>query len=238
MKKIIFSFSIVTLIISLMVLIFQSFDYVFIAYLFASIVFFVHYQFFDKIPKLGHVGLSILYSLPVAMMIFIIVYGNRHTTDFTEDVVFVLGAGLQNNEITATIEARLNQTLQYFERNPEAMFILCGGYGDDQMISEARAMANFLITNGIPAHQIIIEDLSTSTFENFKFGLTILEDYFPDGFSAVIITNNFHIYRAGYLARYLGINPSHFGASTPMRMWHHHFVREWMALFNTWLFQT
>ena len=118
------------------------------------------------------------------------------------------------------------------------MFIVCGGYGKDQTISEARAMEDFLVVAGIPYDQIIMEDLSTSTYENFVFTIDILVNYFPDGFRSVVITNNFHMYRVGCLARHLGLEPARFGASTPFFTWAHNFTREFMAVFNTWLFQT
>ena len=118
------------------------------------------------------------------------------------------------------------------------MFIVCGGYGEGQTTSEAQAMADFLIAGGIPYDQIILEDLSTSTYENFVFAHTLLDKYFPNGFSSVVITNNFHMYRSVYLAHHLGISPSRYAASTPIQTWHRNYLREFMALFNTWLFQT
>ena len=209
-----------------------------VVFLGLAVVVMVYGFLFDRVSKLVHILMGISSAIFLSMTVFLAIYGSVHTVDFTEDVVFVLGAGLVDDEVTPSLEARLNQSLLYFESNPTAMFIVCGGYGEDQTISEARAMADFLVAGGIPFEQVILEDLSTNTYENFAFAIDILDEYFPDGFESVIVTNNFHMYRSGYLARHLGIEPAYFGAPTPFFTWAHNFTREFMAVFNTWLFQT
>ena len=238
MKKIILAIGIILLLLGLDIIIFKELGIVSYAYFIAGSFLIVHSMIFDSVPKLTQIAIGVIYAIPITITAFLAIYGSINTTDFTEDVAFVLGAGLRDDEILPALEARLNQALLYFESNPTAMFIVCGGYGGNQNISEARAMANYLEAGGIPDEQIILEDLSTNTYENFAFALDLLDEYFPDGFSSVVITNNFHMYRAGYLARYLGIRPTRFGARTPFLTWHSNYMREFMAVFNTWIFQT
>ena len=238
MKKIILVVGIILILLGLDIVIFHHAGIVALAYLLAGSLLVAYSRVFDKVTKLVHITISVLYAIPATMIAFLAIYGNIDTTDFSEDVVFVLGAGLYNDEILPTLEARLDQALLYFENNADAVFVVCGGYGEGQTISEARAMADFLIAGGIPYEQIIIEDLSTSTYENFLFALVLLDEKFPDGFSSVVITNHFHMYRSVYLARHLGIRPARFGAPTPIQTWHSNYMREFMAVFNTWLFQT
>ena len=238
MKKIILAIGIILIFFGLDVASFPHFGIVSLVYFLAGMVLIVYSIFFDKVTKIIHLIIGVLYAIPIVMTAFLAIYGSIHTTDFTEDVVFVLGAGLRNNEILPTLEARLDQALIYFDRNPSAVFIVCGGYGENQTISEARAMADFLIAGGIPTEQIILEDLSTNTYENFAFALELLVEYFPDGFSSVVVTNHFHMYRSRYIASYLDLEPARFGARTPILTWHRNYMREFMAVFNTWLFQT
>jgi len=238
MKKVILAIGIVFVLLGIDIVIFQDLGVVPYAYFIAGITLIAYSMVWDSVTKIVHISIAVLYAIPITMIAFLAIYGSTVTTDFTEDVVFVLGAGLNDDEISPTLQARVNQALLYFEHNSTAMFIVCGGYGIDQTISEARAMADYLIANGIPVEQVILEDLSTNTYENFSFALEILEEYFPNGFSSVVITNNFHIYRSGYLARYLGIQPTYFGAPTPFLAWHSTYMREFMAVFNTWIFQT
>jgi len=238
MKKIVLAIGIILILLGLDIAILHRSGVVALVYFLAGILLVVYSRAFDKVTRLVHITVGVLYVAPVMMIAVLVIYGSVPTTDFTEDVVFVLGAGLRNDEILPTLEARLDQALLYFESNPNAMFIVCGGYGEDQTVSEARAMADFLIAGGIPVEQIILEDLSTSTYENFVFALELLDGYFPDGFSSVVVTNSFHMYRSEYLARHLGLEATRFGARTPILTWHNNFMREFMAVFNTWLFQT
>lgn len=238
MKKLILVIAIILILLGLNGLIFHDQGFVAIIYLLAGGVLIIYDIVFDKVRKLVHLAMSILYFIPILMICFLAIYGSNQTADFTEDVVFVLGAGLRDDQILPSLESRLNQALLYYEQNSDAIFIVCGGYGEDQTISEARAMADFLVDGGIPYEQIILEDASTSTYENFDFAISILNDYFPDGFSSVIITNNFHIYRSGFLARHFELEPTHFGAPTPIRTLGGNYIREIFAVINTWLFQT
>ena len=237
MKKIILILGIILIILGLDIIIFLR-TAVSLVYLLAGLFLIIYSRIFDKVTKFIHTLIAIIYTFPIIMITFLVIYGSIHTTDFTEDVVFVLGAGLVDDEILPALETRLNQTLLYFESNPRAIFIVCGGYGPGQTISEASAMADFLIAGGIPESQLILEDLSTNTYENFLFALELINENFTDGFSSVVITSNFHIYRSSFLARHLGINPTHFGSSTPPQTMHSNFMREFLAVFNTWIFQT
>ena len=238
MKKIVLIIGIAALIYALITAILIGFGIGLFIFTVLTIIVITYGLLFDKVHKLIHILMGAGFATFFGMITFLAIYGNIHTADFTEDVVFVLGAGLVADEIPPTLEARLNQALLYFEQNSRAMFIVCGGYGEGQTISEARAMADFLIAGGIPYEQIILEDLSTNTYENFAFAIDILAEYFPDGFRSVVVTNDFHMYRSGYLARHLGLEPTRFGAPTPPRTWSRNFTREFMAVFNTWLFQT
>ena len=237
-KKIIVAIGIILILFSLDMLLQQRSGFAAAVYFLAGLTLLLYSKVFEKVTNLVHTTVAIIYTIPLIMMLILAVYGNIHTTNFDEDVVFVLGAGLRDDEIMSSLEARLNQTLRYYENNPGALFIVCGGYGVDQTISEARAIADFLIAGGIPSEQILLEDASTSTYENFRFALEILDEHFEDGFSSVVVTNVFHQYRAGYLARHLGINPTRFGAATPFLNWHGSYMREILAVVNTWLFQT
>ena len=238
MKKIVLIIGIATLIYTLITAIRTGFGIGLFIFTGLTLVVLIYGLLFDKVHMLVHVLMGAGFATFFGMIAFLAIYGSMHTTNFTEDVVFVLGAGLIDDAVPPALEARLNQALLYFEQNPDAMFIVCGGYGEGQTISEARAMADFLIAGGIPEAQILLEDSSTNTYENFTFAIDILAKYFPDGFTSVVITNNFHMYRAGYLARHLGLEPTRFGAPTPLRTWPRNFTREFMAVFNTWLFQT
>jgi len=164
------------------------------------------------------------------------VYGNRSTATFDEDVVIVLGAGVVGERVTNPLARRLDRAIYYFERNPNVYIIVCGGLGDMATITEAEAMARYLYERDIPPERVLLEELSTSTLENLIFAQEILNEHFLEGFSAVIISNDFHMFRAVSMARSVGIDANHLGSSTPTRLLAENYLREMLAVVYFFIF--
>ena len=64
---------------------------------------------------------------------------------------------------------------------------------------------------GIAAERIWLEDQATSTVENFKFSLEMLEG--KDG-SVGVLSNEFHLFRASLIAKKQGLKPIFIAAPT------------------------
>jgi len=192
--------------------------------------------FYRKIPRKIHIIAGTLCLILICFSLFLGIYGNINTADYTEDVVIVLGAGIRGEEVGAHLARRLDTAADYLSRNPDAVVIVCGGLGAGELITEAEAMARYLIRYGISPERIIKEDRSTSTYENLTFAREILNEYFPNGFRAVLVTNDFHIYRAVSLARRAGLYVNRLGASTPLSALPANYLREMTAILNMWLF--
>jgi len=191
---------------------------------------------YNKIPRKFHIAIGIATTIPVISVIFLMVYGNISRVNYTEDVVIVLGAGLHNGQVGDHLAARLDTALDYLQRNPQVMVIVCGGLGANQPVTEAEAMAQYLIAHGVTRENILLEDRSTNTYENLVFANEILKEHFPDGFTAALITNDFHIFRAETLAQQNGINANPRGAPTPWHSWTVNYLREMLAIVNMWVF--
>jgi len=192
--------------------------------------------FFKRFSKKIHIIAGVICLIPLAFSSFLFFYGNVSNVDYTEDVVIVLGAGIHGEQVSRPLARRLDAAIAYWNRNPEAVIIVCGGLGNRATITEAEAMARYLLAFGIPEAQILLEDRSTSTYENLVFAKEILDEYFPEGFRAVVVTNDFHIYRAVRTARQAGIYPARLGASTAWYSWPVNYLREMLAVGNLWLF--
>jgi len=189
-----------------------------------------------RFPKWFHIAIGILAAIPLVFTLFLAIYGNTSNADYTEDVVIVLGAGIHGERVSRPLAHRLDAALDYWNENPEAIIVVTGGLGNRATITEAEAMARYLIARGVPETQIIREGQSTSTYENLVFAKELLEEDFPDGFRAVLITNDFHIYRAVRTARQSGIEPSRIGAYTDWYTWPVNYLREMLAVFSLWFF--
>ena len=113
------------------------------------------------------------------------------------DYVLVLGAHVIGTQPSRALQKRLDRALEYAEENRDTVFILSGGQGADEDISEADCMYRYLTEKGMAPQRLLLEDRSTSTLENLRFSAKLLsreEDRIG------ILSNNFHIYRALLLA--------------------------------------
>ena len=142
--------------------------------------------------------------LVTAYTVFLIIYGASESTNYEEDVIIVLGCGIRGEQVTESLKLRLDRAIEYYYENPDAVIVVSGGKGPQESITEALAMERYLISEGIPAHRIIKEELSTDTYENFMYSKEILDDYFEDAYSIVYVTNDYHTFRAGVIARSAG----------------------------------
>ena len=109
--------------------------------------------------------------------------------------------------------------------------MVTGGLGTHATITEAEAMARFLINHGVPYYRILLEDESTSTHENLTFAMEILEEHFGGEFTAVVISNDFHMFRAVGMARRAGFEDvRRMGARTNWRSVPVNYFREMKAV--------
>ena len=98
---------------------------------------------------------------------------------------------------------RLQATKAYLDAHPNVKVILSGGQGDDEPITEAACMKTWLTEAGVDPARLLTEDAATSTYENLRFSAAIVEAQGLPG-TLVIITNEFHQFRAAMLAKNLG----------------------------------
>lgn len=130
--------------------------------------------------------------------------------------VMVLGAGLRGGKPSQILQSRIDRAVSYLNENPDAICIVSGGQGADEAMSEAQCMYTHLTAAGIDPQRIWMEDRSTSTWENFRFTLDLVEEKTgarPD--TLAVISSEFHLYRAGMFARDCGIRAIGIAAETP-----------------------
>ena len=117
------------------------------------------------------------------------------------DYIIVLGAGLvDGRRVTRLLADRVDKGIEVYEANGRMpFFIMSGGQGRDEKVTEAEAMREYALGRGVPDEQILKEERSTSTRENLQFSRQLMES--RGGGSSVFVTNEFHCYRTSYLAR-------------------------------------
>ncbi|MFI1582834.1 YdcF family protein [Embleya sp. NPDC020630] len=152
--------------------------------------------------------------------------------------VVVLGSGLIGGRtVPPLLAARLDRSRRIYDaqvaRGNRPMLITSGGQGPDEDLPESHAMADYLVAKGVPAERIVREDLSRNTEENLRFSKTIMTKIDPD-YRCVIITNNFHVFRAALTARRTGVRGQVVGAPTAKYFQPSATIREFVAVFLTY----
>jgi len=137
--------------------------------------------------------------------------------------LIVLGARVYENGPSRILKYRLDKALEHLLEYPQATCIVSGGQGDDEPWTEASAMAEYLIANGIAPERIIQEDVSKNTNEN----IYLSAQHIPANSTGVIIvTNDFHQMRASIYAHNNGITVHSLSAFTPPGLFPVYWMRE------------
>lgn len=149
----------------------------------------------------------------------------------------VLGAGVDGTVPSVSLSNRLAAALEYLQTYPETIAIVSGGQGAGEEITEAECMRTWLMNKGIAAERIITEDESTSTEENIANSLKKIRENGGDPSGKIaIVSSEYHLYRAKYMARELNAVPVGVAAHTsyPVLMINY-FIREAFAVTALWI---
>ncbi|MET9466811.1 YdcF family protein [Streptomyces sp. NPDC006544] len=152
------------------------------------------------------------------------------------DYVVLLGSGLIGGDrVPPLLASRLRKGREIHDaqiaRGGRAPLLLAsGGKGSDEKLAEARAMADWLIAEGVPEEHLRLEDRSRTTEENLAFSRAVMEAGDP-GYRCVVVTNDFHAFRAAMMARKAGVNGQVLGSPTAKYFWPSATIREFAAVF-------
>jgi uncharacterized SAM-binding protein YcdF (DUF218 family) len=146
----------------------------------------------------------------------------------------VLGCGIKaDGTPTWALENRLDEALDWYQAHPGTRLVVSGGKGPNEPVPEAVSMASYLVSRGALGKDVLIEDRSSSTMENFRYSRILMEKAGWDGSPILFVTNDFHVFRARILASRNGFTAFGIGAPTPAVIWPNVYLREFFALFKS-----
>ena len=162
----------------------------------------------------------------------------RHRPKFDKDYVIILGSKIRKDgTLTPILQARVDKAIEFAKEqkeksNKRIVFVPSGGKGEDEIISEAEAMKNYLIEKGISSKDIIVEDKSKNTYQNLKFSKQKIDEDNKNG-KIIFSTTNYHVFRSGVIANNEGIDCEGMGSKTKWYFYTNALIREFIAnLFN------
>ena len=143
-----------------------------------------------------------------------------------------------DGEPSILLRDRLDRALDYLEDHPDLTVVVSGGQGDNEPVTEARCMADYLMERGVEEDQLLLEERSHNTDQNLRYSRELLEAEGCDlSQGVVVVSNGFHLTRARMLAERAGYDsvstlaaPS---SHLPSRL--HMYVREPLALVKSFV---
>ena len=152
--------------------------------------------------------------------------------EYNKDYIIVLGCQIRKDgTLTPLLKGRVDKAIEFRnnqlkETGKDLIFITSGGKGNDEVISEAEAMKNYLLDSGINEKNILVDDKSKNTYENIKFSNKLIKN---KNANIAFSTTNYHVFRAGLLATSQGLILEGIGSKTKMYFWINAFIREFIG---------
>ena len=159
-----------------------------------------------KYVSLALIIIVILAQIPILINAYVYEYANRYvltveeTKNYNVDCILVLGAGVRNGTPTHILQERIFKSAEVFETGCTDRILMSGDHGRKDY-DEVNAMKSFAIDNtNVVATNILMDHAGFSTYESMYRAKEIFEAK-----SIIIVTQEYHLYRAIYDARKLGL---------------------------------
>lgn len=153
-----------------------------------------------RLNLLGLLAL-ILYLVGFAFAAYVI--GGQDSTE-SSDVIIVLGSGLRKDGKPGPALTRRTRHGADLWHEGSAPLVLCtGGQSEYYPRTEAAACREILLSAGLPADAILMEEQSRSTEENAIYSKRILDERSLS--RVVLVSDNYHMLRARWLFNKQGI---------------------------------
>ena len=180
----------------------------FLLIIFAALLLFSVYTKNSIIKNMIYI-FFILYIIFISFFIFILYKNVKYENPLgskKSDFIVVLGSGLRyGTDLSPEGKRRSDKAIEYLKKYPHLNVFLTGGQGIDEKVPESVVMKEYFIDNGIDEDRIFLEDKSTNTNENIKFYIETLKDKDIEYQNILLVTSDFHMPRAGIIARHYNL---------------------------------
>jgi len=119
------------------------------------------------------------------------------------DAAIVLGAAVWAGTPSPVLRARLDHALLLFKNKQVTKIMVTGGVGRGDNMSEAAASAEYLVSQGVPAEAILLEEKGRSTYESLSTAVLLAED--ANIRRVLLVSDPFHMLRSLKMAQDLGL---------------------------------
>lgn len=142
------------------------------------------------------------------------------------DCIIVLGAGLRpDGNPTWMLEDRIKVGDELYKNKTAPKIIMSGDHGRESY-DEVNAMKKYAIKEGVPSNDIFMDHAGFETYDTMYRAKEVF-----GAKKVVVVTQKYHLYRALYAAKKLGLDA--YGVSATKRTYDNkqwiRDIREWLA---------
>lgn len=166
-----------------------------------------------KLLKYGIIAIIIITIIVLGINLYVristskqIIKENDYTALSDVDCIIILGAGIWEDKPSPILEDRLLEGIKLYQNSVSDKIIMSGDHGRREY-DEVNIMKNYAIEKGIPSENIFMDHAGFSTYESIYRAKYIFEAK-----KVVIVTQEYHLYRALYIANQLGLEAYGVGA--------------------------
>lgn len=120
--------------------------------------------------------------------------------NYSFDCITVLGAGLWDGEPSPMLRERLDFALEAYKTGCSTKFLMSGDHGREDY-DEVNAMKDYVVENGADKDSVFLDHAGFSTYETMYRARDVFKVE-----KTLIVTQKYHLYRAVYNARKLGLD--------------------------------
>ncbi len=132
------------------------------------------------------------------------------TSALDADCILVLGAGVRDDGTPShMLEDRLLRGIEVYEAGASEKLLMSGDHGREGY-DEVNTMKDFALLRGISSEDVFMDHAGFSTYESLYRAKEIF-----GAKKIVVITQGYHLYRALYVAKMLGLDA--YGVSSDLR---------------------
>lgn len=121
---------------------------------------------------------------------------DRLMEDPQPEVMVIFGCQMRKDGPSILLKDRLDTALTYWEEHPDIKIVVTGGKGDDEHVSEAQGMYDYLAAHGVDGESIYMEDKSRNTWQNVNYTFALME---REGWNltddVLLVSSGFHLAR-------------------------------------------
>lgn len=117
------------------------------------------------------------------------------------DCIMVLGCGIRKDgEPTRMLKDRLDKGIALYQAGAAPKLLMSGDHGQADY-DEVNKMKEYAIDCGVPSGDVFMDHAGFSTYESMYRARDVFQVE-----SMIVVTQEYHLYRAIYIAEHMGIN--------------------------------